>query len=248
MSEEPKVWVSILDYEYVNIYSIGANFPNFFDYPDFVHTQSEVLRRRELEECKNSPELAELRRKNKELSSSGLEINRIIRSFRKTPCLPDSLWLQDARRELPKPSEYMFKIQGGGLVLNEACATVLKQFNLGESTLTPLKIHKLFTDELWLEDTFYFFNLCERREYVVVPQPNDKFEYHSKNYPSPFYNTFHEMEDNMLVVNQSATQCDVDIWHDPLFQSSYFLSDRLYQAFLQAGMHEKWNAHCCHLS
>lgn len=52
--------------------------------------------------------------------------------------------------------------------MNEACANIFKQFRLGNSTLTPVKLHKLFTDELWFEETFYFFNMCELREFVIV--------------------------------------------------------------------------------
>ncbi|MBF0657684.1 hypothetical protein IPZ60_02900 [Psychrobacter sp. NG25] len=238
MSNEPKVWISILDYEHVNIYSIGMNIPNVYDYPAYQASNLEYFANQ-----KDKDVIA----KNKELGSYGANIERLVQAFKKFPTSPDSLWLENDREELPKKSDYIFRVKGGGLVLNEACANVFKQFNLGESTLTPLKIHKLFTDELWLDDTFYFLNLCERREYLINPQLDERLEYHYKNYPTPFYNTFHDIEDNMLAVSQSVTECDVDIWHDPLFQSSYFMSDALHDALVQANMDSQWEMVSCQL-
>ncbi len=126
---------------------------------------------------------------------------------------------------LPQKSEYIFQV-GYGIAFNEECVNVLKQFNLGNSTLTPLKIHKLFTDELWLEDTFYFLNLCEQREYLVNPQPNEDcrfIPYYGNN--GAYVRPELTMADNAITIHQSALECDLDLWHDPLLHNSYFLSD-----------------------
>ncbi len=130
-------------------------------------------------------------------------------------------------------------------ILNEKCANVFKQFNLGETTLSPLKIHKLFTNKLWLEDTFYFLNLCEQRQYLSHPQEHEKFVYDKIGKISTYINYGTPIEENELMVNQLALECDRDLWHDPLFDESYFFSDRLANALIQAGFDKKWNLQPC---
>lgn len=234
MNSKNKVWVSILNYSHVNIHSIGMHIPELYDYPALQENRLKYFKDQENEE---------IVKKNKELGAYGLEIGNFISKFEKFPKLPNSLWLESDKEALPNSSEYIFKVQGGGVVFNEDCANILKKFNLGNSTLTPLKIHKLFTDELWLEDTFYFLNLCEHREYVATTQNHEDIKHFST---TTFFSDFLE-NDNMLEVNQKALTCDLDLWHDPRYLDSYFLSADLHHALLEANMHEKWNALFCKL-
>ena len=238
MSNGKNIWVSLPnDYRYVNSYSIGMNIPNKYDYPAYRTAELEYF--------------ADINNKNKgqkskALGEYGQQIVDQIRYYKSFEVLPDGLWVEDENK-LPKPNEYIFQILGGAIILNEACANILKQFRLGNSTLTPVQIHKIFSNELWFEETFYFFNLCELREYVVVPQSHDNFIF-SEVGTYPKYSDLNLiLDDGMLEIHQSALDCDVDVWHVRTFRGSFFFSDALHQVLAEQNMLEQWNMKSCKL-
>lgn len=103
-------------------------------------------------------------KKLRELGAYFSQIGDMSQNFQKFPTLPDSLWIESENEDLPKPNEYAFRVQGG-IVFKEACANIFKRFNLGNSTLTPIKIYRP-NKELWRDETYYFLNLCKKRTFI----------------------------------------------------------------------------------
>ncbi len=246
MSNNKRVWVGQITCEQVKNLGYGMSFPNGFDFNEYDNIRKELFIKSDLAEYQDTDEFKELQKRSRELRAKYGDFHKINRKFKKPTVLPESLWRpRDDDRELPTQSDYLFEVLDGALILNEKCATIFKQFNLGETTLTPLKIHKLNTDELWLDDTFYFLNLCEQRQYVTKNQDTNYFRF-SPNYLETGTHILEaDMKENLLQVDSSATQCDVDLWHDPLYRESIFFSDRLRAELIKAKLHKKWRMRAC---
>ncbi len=239
MYNQQNIWVSYPSYVYIKSYAIGMNIPKLHDYPAY--------RKAQLEYYADSTN-KEKSEKLKELGKYSYELDLQIKSFEKFKVFPNSLYVDgDDEKKLPDYHEYVFQTLGGAIIVNEACANILKQFKLGDSTLTPLKIRDVFSDEILYSGTVYFFHLCEIRNYVKIPQSHDKLHYSpSGTYPS--YSDYSLcLDHDLLEIDKSALECDVDIWHDPRFRGSYFFSEKLRQAFIYANMLDKWNLKSCQL-
>lgn len=237
-TKKKKVWVCFLG-GVLKIHFVEASFPGLFDIPSF----------HKLEKNPDLTEGSASYKEWKEKITIGGQISDTNRSFRKLSTLPDSLWLTSIKSDLPKKSKYIFKITDGYIVCTEAVESILKNFNLGQTTLTPVKIHKLFTDELWMEDTFYFLNLCEWRQYLLPEQTHELIEFrkikddgiHSHKLSASY------LKNNMVEVDSSALECDLDLWHDPALVGSFFMSDELKNALTEAGLDKLWKLHFCKL-
>lgn len=227
-------YVGSLSFEYVNIYSIGINFGNFFNYWEYQNN-SFLLEK--------NPENPEFLSKDRKLLKIIIDIQNVFRNFNKLSVLPDKLWIEkNNKNNHPNINEYLFQVGGGGIILRKPCANILQQFNLGQTTLTPLQIYEYETGKLWSNEVFYFLNLCEQRQYVNYPQSNRIFVYIPG---AKRYSCYGKMQSNILEVNQSIFNCDVDLWHDPMLASSIFMSDRLYTALKNADMIYQWNMIPC---
>lgn len=231
------VYVGSISFEYVNIYSIGIDFGNFFNYREY-HNNSSLLERNP-----NNPEILS---KDRKLLGIIVDIQNTFRSFNKLSVLPDKLWIErDNRNEYLtiNSNENLFKVKGGGIILRKSCANVLQKFNLGQTTLTPLRIYEYETGELWSDEVFYFLNLCEHRQYVKYPQSNEDFIYiqGAKRYSTNGI----PIKPNTLEVNQSVLNCNIDLWHDPMLGGSIFMSDKLYHVLNNTNMVYQWNMQPC---
>ncbi len=248
MSENKKLWVGFINFikfSSVNackIYDIEVGFPGEIDYLNYQKIRNEARKNKELE--------ADLLR----IENAHDKISEDYRAARKIAILPDRLWLK--HKPLPNAKYYLFRILNGRVVLTEACAELLKQFRLGETTLTPVKIYHPKTKELCSDETFYFLNIAERRYFVDEHQDNHEcleYEKNNKLYRTNNGNAFYcisegHVRDNMIKVSTSARDCDVDLWHDPYLQSeSIFISDELHNALKAAKMDKLWNMHFCKL-
>lgn len=241
MYHQQNVWVSCPSYAYIKIYTIGMNIPNLYNYPAYRKAELEYLS--DLNNQEKKLKLRELTGLNTYVH----ELNLQIRGFQKFAVFPNSLYADGSEvKEFPDYHEYVFRILGGAMIVNEACANVLKEFTLGNSTLTPLKIRDVFSDGVLYSGTVYLFNLCEKREYVKVPQSHNHFKSFGRKYPT-YSNERLNLDHNLLEIDKSALKCDVDIWHDPSFRGSYFFSEKLRQAFIYANMLDKWNLKSCQL-
>ena len=161
--------------------------------------------------------------------------------------VPDALWVGIEKKEiqLPTKQDYIFSIWSSGKVFNQSCANILKQHRLGENILTPIQIYDLSTGELVSDEVFYFLNLYERRLFICKEQSNEIFVYiqGAKRYSTRGIPVTNEM----LEVDKSALNCDIDIWYDDRLGGYFFISDNLYQALSQADMIDKFDPHTCKL-
>lgn len=228
------VYVGSVSFEYVNIYSIGINIPNLYDFPNYHRNRLMFLGDRENEELKE---------KHKKLGDYGITIADLNNQFDKYEVLPDSLWIESIEKPLPKNEEYIFKVLIGGIILRGACAKILQNFKLGQTTITPLKIYEYETGKLWSDEVFYFLNLCEKRNYVCYPQSDGVFVYiqGAKRYSTRGV----PINNEMLEIDRSALVCDVDLWHDPMLGGSIFMSEKLHGALKDANVVYQWNMKSC---
>ena len=241
MSNTNNVWLAGFKLTSVNFYDIYPANSKKYDFPKHWKVLQRI-------EKTADPKLLEIKKVFKE---EMLELSNASSGFSKTNHLPDSLWVESSDTKLPPSSEYIFKVRSSGVVLTQACAELLQQFRLGESTLTPVQLYSLETQQLCSDKTFYFLNLCERREYIQYPHPqvNESFSsYASSSFDGKQrYATSIPIKDKQLLVNQSALNCELDLWHDPLLMSYVFVSEALHDALVQANMATQWNMVSCQL-
>lgn len=178
--------------------------------------------------------------------SLALERSRANHLACQSMLLPDGLWREKKYNTLPTQDNHIFSINSGGIMLNEKCADVLKSCRLGKNSLTPLKIRDFSTGELCSNDTFYFLNLYERRQYVCYPQTHSEFSLINPN-TEEFYYSKMLIHNNELEINQEALNCDVDLWHDPRLSHYFFVSDELHYKLKEANVNEGWRMRICKL-
>ena len=207
---------------------IRVNIPNLYDLPAFWQANLEFL-----EDRSDKEKL----KKQKELGKYGVTIEDFNHRFEKYEVLPDSLWLLHWNdRDEPLPHELIFEIVSGGTVVREPLAKILSQFRLGQTTLTPVQIYDFNTRELWSDEVFYFLNICEKREFVCMPQSHQDFT--ELNYQITgvrAYGVSIPMHDYHVEIHRQALECDVDLWHDPVV-NSLFISSELYHALEGIGL------------
>lgn len=174
------------------------------------------------------------------------ELGKANRFSHQSKITPDALWVENSDVKLPDSSDYVFDITYGGILFNQACATILKKHRLGETILTPVQIYDLSTGNLVSDETYYFLNLYERREYICEIQTTPRL----KTFPDKEYKVCISksvFNDNELNIDKSALDCDVDLWHDPRILGHFFMSESLHHALAQAGVIDKFNPHTCKL-
>ena len=239
MSNTNNVWLAGFNMTTsVNFYDIYPANSKKYDFPKHWKVLQLIEKTEDLE----------LLKREQAFRAEMLELSKASSGFFKTEHLPDSLWVESSDTKLPPSSEYIFKVRSSGVVLTQACAELLQQFRLGESTLTPVQIYDLETQQLCSDETFYFLNLCERREYIQYPQADKVFKRFPTMEGRDKYGTSGvPVEDKQLLVNKSALNCELDLWHDPLLMSYVFVSDALHDALVQANMDSQWEMVSCQL-
>ena len=188
---------------------------------------------------------AEILKRKDDYFSLVHELGKTNRFSHQSKITPDALWIESCKTKLPNKSDYIFDIIYGGIVFNQSCTNILKQHRLGENILTPIQIYDLSTGKLVSDEVFYFLNLYERRQYICKEQSNEIFVYiqGAKRYSTRGIPVTNEM----LEVDKSALNCDIDIWYDDRLGGYFFISDNLYQALSQADMIDKFDPHTCKL-
>ncbi|WP_185711737.1 hypothetical protein, partial [Conchiformibius steedae] len=168
--------------------------------------------------------------------------------FKQNKTIPDALWAgiyQNKAIKLPTHEDYIFSIWSGGILFNLSCAAILKQHRLGENILTPVQIYDLSTGCLASDETYYFLNLYERREYICETQSNTKLQATPTQYGVMSFSGY--IRNQEIDVYQSALSCDVDLWYDPRFIRRFFMSANLHDALSEAGMIDKFKPYTCNL-
>ena len=237
MSNTNNVWLAGFKLTSINFYDIYPANSKKYDFPKHWKVLQRI-------EKTADPKLLEIKKVFKE---EMLELSDAGSYFFKTEHLPDSLWVESSDTKLPPSSEYIFKVRSGGVVFTQACAQLLQQFRLGESTLTPVQIYDLETQQLCSEETFYFLNLCERREYLRDLESDGMLVSFMTDEKAVQYSVRGDIKSGQLLVDQSVQNCELDLWHDPLLMSYVFVSDALHDALVQANMDSQWEMVSCQL-
>ena len=232
-----KVWSVSIGLLRINVYSIGASYDDLFDYRTYRLNEITISKN------PNHPENLILKQKNQD-DWEKLCRTAAVPHFKKSHILPSSLWVE--KTDCPEDGEYLFSAYGTK-VLNQKCGEIFKKFNLGKSDLIPIHIYDVETGELWKEETFYILKVSEQRRYMLNPQSHSKLKF--IRYPSgkEIYSPTYGIRDNEVELSVSAQDCDVDLWHDPLLLNSYFMSEPLQAALLEADMANKFGFALCKL-
>lgn len=176
-----------------------------------------------------------------------LELERTNRFAIQSKIVPDALWagIESKKLILPTEQDYVFSIWSRGIIFNELCVNILKQHKLGENILTPVQIYDLSTGNLVSDETYYFLNLYERREYICENQTNIELTSIPTSYGVMSFSGYIKNQD--VDVHKSALNCDIDLWYDPRFLGHFFMSESLYQSLNQQSMIDKFNPYTCNL-
>ena len=203
---------------------------------------------RDILESRVEPDTYEIEEKKEKYFPFAVELSHANHFFKQNKTIPDALWAgiyQNEAIKLPTHEDYIFSIWSGGILFNPSCAAILKQHRLGDNILTPVQIYDLSTGCLASDETYYFLNLYERREYICETQSNTKLQAIPTNDGVMSFSGYIYNQD--IDVYQSVLGCDVDLWYDPRLGSHFFMSANLHHALSEVGMIDKFSAYTCNL-
>ena len=227
------VWVARFD---VNYYKILASIQS---------DEFEFLKYGKVYEYGEKTDDVTILKKQEEYFPLVHELGKANRFSHQSKITPDALWVENSDVKLPDSSDYVFDITYGGVLFNQACATILKQHRLGETILTPVQIYNLSTGDLFSDETYYFLNLYERREYICEVQTSKYLKAIPVIWGVTAFSGF--IKDREVDVNKSALDCDLDLWYDPRFIGRFFMSDKLYHSLKENNMIDKFSPLTCNL-
>ncbi len=201
-----------------------------------------IYRNNELELHKNSDN-NDLRKANtsmlNKLFSSSEENNGIMK--------PSRLWIETSLQETPSEEEYLFW-GSGTVIMNENCANIFKQLNLGNNLLSQVQIFELETKKICRDNFFYILNICEERKYMLHQQSNPNLNY----IPYPIcknklgmYSIYTKLENCTIELNSQSSSCNIDLWKDPLLSDIFFISGNLYDLLQHNNLIDKFNPVLC---
>lgn len=230
------VWTTTIMFD-ENYRVFDLSFPGLFDYPEF-----NKLNRLEA--------TVEEKEKKKEMIQKSIEIiKRYNKGERLNPeNAPTILYTHIFGKTVKLPS--FFRTQDGFVILTEQCANVLKRFRLGESTLYPLSFFDIQYNELVNDQTYYFFNITEFRNYLLPECCTKDLDKHSymKHEGYQLYKLYHaDYTDHAIAIKKEAVGCDIDLWRDPELDNSIFMSDELKKALDEAQLSDAWQLFLCDL-
>lgn len=131
-------------------------------------------------------------------------------------------------------------LAAGAVVVSAACADVLRQFNLGHSSLYPIKLFQ-HDRKTPVEGEYFCLNIGERKD-VFLPEHSPRVKVLGSGrlrMPPP-------LQDDDIAVS-SAALVGPDLWVSPPLFRIFFLSDRLTQALRAARMGRAFGFRTCRL-
>ncbi|RKV69639.1 MAG: hypothetical protein D8H97_35070 [Neisseria sp.] len=138
----------------------------------------------------------------------------------------------------------VFGISSKYIMITEPLFHILRNFCLGSTQISPVKLYEKTTGELLSEQTYYFINVCENHGYLS-PEDNSSIKMAHRGlrkiYSLPSNNT----KAKKFRFSQESLNCPVDIWHDPLLEDSVFLSEPLLRAIQEAGLYKGFSCFSC---
>jgi len=141
----------------------------------------------------------------------------------------------------------IFAITNKYIMITEPVLNILRNFRLGSTQISPVKLREKTTHELLSEQTYYFINVCEQHGYLSPENSDPSLRMVSRGDYSIYSPPGDKEYVKKFYFSRSAQDCPVDIWHDPLIAYSVFLSDPLYQAIHAAGLDKNLAFFSCNL-
>jgi len=142
----------------------------------------------------------------------------------------------------------IFAITNKYIMITEPLLNILRNFRLGSTQISPVKLREKTTHELLSEQTYYFINVCEQHGYLSPENSDPSLRMVSREDYSIYSPPGDKEYVKKFYFSRSAQDCPVDIWHDPLIAYSVFLSDPLYQAIHAAGLDKNLSLFSCNLA
>ncbi|MFD1982099.1 imm11 family protein [Mesorhizobium newzealandense] len=131
-------------------------------------------------------------------------------------------------------------LAAGAVVVSAICADVLRQFDLGHSSLYPIKLlqHDRKTP---VEGEYFCLNIGERKDTFLRKHSPLVKEFGDKTMMMPSW-----LQDGDVAVSPAALE-GPDLWVSPPLIRIFFLSDRLTQALRAAKMARVFGFRACRI-
>lgn len=131
-------------------------------------------------------------------------------------------------------------LAAGAVVVSAACAGVLRQFDLGHSSLYPIKLFQ-HDRKTPVEGEYFCLNIGERKDAFLREHSQKVMEF--GNGTLSMWPNLHDDE----VAVSAAALAGPDLWVSPPLSRLFFLSDRLVQALRAAKMGRIFGFRTCRL-
>ncbi len=129
---------------------------------------------------------------------------------------------------------------GGFLAVSSACAEVLRQHDLGQTSLYPFSVFQ-FDQKTQVEGDYFHLNIGETKN-AFEPDESPR----ARPFPTNMWVLPGGVSDGDIAVN-SAALSGADLWIDPKMRNAFFLSDRLVQALKDAKLTRRFGLRKCRL-
>ncbi|MCV9963343.1 hypothetical protein OIU34_15660 [Pararhizobium sp. BT-229] len=131
-------------------------------------------------------------------------------------------------------------LAAGAVVVSAACADVLRQFDLGHSSLYPIRLFQ-HDRKTPVEGEYFCLNIGERKDTFLREHSQRVLEYGIGGFrmrPS--------LQDDDVAVSPISLERP-DLWVSPPLKRIFFLSDRLTQALRAAKMSRVFGFRACRI-
>ncbi|ESK41107.1 hypothetical protein P256_00092 [Acinetobacter nectaris CIP 110549] len=160
---------------------------------------------------------------------------------------PTRMYTSDPRLEIKDIHQKFhgfFKTLDGYKILTEEGYQLIQQFNLGQGTqFFPIRLYHYETNQPINNETYYLMCLTDWRNYLLPEFCEGELYDFSTTKGGVISNwlTPGDEFNDAIALSSEASNCDLDLWHDPALHGSLFMSDRLKQALEQVGFLPCWH-------
>ena len=240
---KPTIWL-------INDYKLGRDswwfklgIPATLNFPEYFSL-----------EAKENETPLEIEQREK-MADKIIEVIRLYRNHQILPAeiLPHTMYADFQVLYAAFPRENLalipsiFAITNKYIMITEPLLNILRNFRLGSTQISPVKLREQTTHELLSEQTYYFINVCERYNFLSPRDSDQSLKPITIGESNIYFRPNSRDEAKRFCFSRQALDCPVDIWHDPLMTYSVFLSDPLYQAIHAAGLDKDISLFSCNL-
>lgn len=224
-AKKSKVWLSHYMSKAKSL-GLEASFPGMFDFLEFYELDEKI---------KAKTITPEERRRFDVINKESLEIINHFKDFQYFPPenMPNKLYWW--AYEKIKPTDKVFTITNGFLVVNKEISDVLKKHRLGKTHMSEVHIYDIRNMKLVTASPYYLLNIAEHR-HTYLPELSkefDKCSYQKDGHD--IYMLSYYAGEKYCSVSEKALSMDIDLWHDPYLTNSVFMSDQLFSALKEIG-------------